>query len=428
MASHIIGAPASPNRSNLMRVGAGASALDDQFGYRHSFSNSFGSRPGLSLWFGQGDQQAMSMNTMDAGRSSANLYSHSQKPILGSSEFDESHSQKPLSSLMPLASSNYPAIFSSTQNQADGAYAWTNENGPTGASRSLSLSTSAGLTTSSPSANNSNVNDSSGGANFAMNSSYTSQSAQMSATALLQKAAQMGATVSNSAFRGFNIPVSGSGSVGLNLSWQSNNNSSQEQRTHFMKGQSLDQMVVSEQGVPGFHLNRSENTGGLHDLMGSLPGNNGLMGTVNAMQQNPFLEDSASFMIHGRSNAGSNANPVKDQAGFQQRLPSNSSSPSMSSSSSLSQHHHNMMSMQSNHAVALMSGMPNPARNSEEVGAAAGAEGLTRDFLGVGGVQAMQARVFPRNNEHLPSSFSGIDITGSFNNRADDIKSWEAAT
>lgn len=497
MAAHVMGAPSSP--SMMRQLGGGSTALEAQFNtgsiFRHSFGNNttgFNARPRLSLWLGQGPggEQALggNVNPMDAAASG--FFSQSPKTILGSSDYDDSQGPKTLSSLLPMASSNsgsmYSTIFTSgsmnaagssglqqneiTENYGSGVSTWNADRGS--AAARLSLSTSAGLTTSSSSGTN--INDSGNLAGTVNNSSaYGSQqqqhthSAQMSATALLQKAAQMGATASNSAFRGFGIPGSNSNSVGLGLSWQGSSGQEQQrahgttgmviQNTHnsnlFMKG-SLDHMAshVSDQGGSSFPSSqpfsgssRSAENAGLHDLMNSLSGGgSGLMagGSLSAIQSTfgENMDYSGNFtglnMIHARANM----NPIKDNTigeGLQQSLQRGSSSSSLSPSSSLSQQMMMQQGGNSNH-TALLSGMGNPTRNEDGSG---GDDRMTRDFLGVGGVVAaggLHGRAFSQRGDHLAANFtslgsSAMDMAASFHShRAENLsthgKSWDAAT
>lgn len=495
MAAHVMGAPNSP--SMMRQLGAGSSALEAQFNtgsiFRHSFGNNttgFNTRPRLSLWLGQGphggEQGALggNVNPMDAAASG--FFTQSPKTMLGSSEYDDSQGPKTLSSLLPMTSSNsggmYSTLFPSgsmnnagssglqqneiTDNYGSGASTWNADRGS--AAARLSLSTSAGLTTSSSSGTN--INETGNLAGTVNNSSaYGSQqqhahSAQMSATALLQKAAQMGATASNSAFRGFGIPGSNSNSVGLGLSWQGSSPQEQQrahgttgmviQNTHnsnlFMKGP-LDHMASHEGGSnfpssqPFSGSSRSAENAGLHDLMNSLSGaSSGLMtgGSLSGIQST-FVENmdySGNFtglnMIHARTNMN---NPMKENTigeGLQQSLQRGSSSSSLSPSSSLSQQMMMQQGGSSNH-TALLPGMGNPTRNEDGSG---GDDGLTRDFLGVGGVVAaggLHGRGFSQRGDHLAANFtslgSSMDMPASFHShRAENLsahgKAWDAAT
>lgn len=495
MAAHVMGAPNSP--SMMRQLGAGSSALEAQFNtgsiFRHSFGNNttgFNTRPRLSLWLGQGphggEQGALggNVNPMDAAASG--FFTQSPKTMLGLSEYDDSQGPKTLSSLLPMTSSNsggmYSTLFPSgsmnnagssglqqneiTDNYGSGASTWNADRGS--AAARLSLSTSAGLTTSSSSGTN--INETGNLAGTVNNSSaYGSQqqhahSAQMSATALLQKAAQMGATASNSAFRGFGIPGSNSNSVGLGLSWQGSSPQEQQrahgttgmviQNTHnsnlFMKGP-LDHMASHEGGSnfpssqPFSGSSRSAENAGLHDLMNSLSGaSSGLMtgGSLSGIQST-FVENmdySGNFtglnMIHARTNMN---NPMKENTigeGLQQSLQRGSSSSSLSPSSSLSQQMMMQQGGSSNH-TALLPGMGNPTRNEDGSG---GDDGLTRDFLGVGGVVAaggLHGRGFSQRGDHLAANFtslgSSMDMPASFHShRAENLsahgKAWDAAT
>lgn len=494
----VMGAPSSPNM--MRQLGGGSTALEAQFNngsvFRQSFGNNaagFNARPRLSLWLGQGPggEQALGGNVNHMDAAASGLFTQSPKTMLGSSDYDDSQGPKTLSSLLPMASSNsgsmYSTFFTSgsmnaagssglqqneiSENYGTGVSTWNGDR--VSAAARLSLSTSAGLTTSSSSGTN--INDSGNLAGTVNNSSaYGSQqqqqhtqSAQMSATALLQKAAQMGATASNSAFRGFGIAGSNSNSVGLGLSWQGSG-VQEQQRAHgttgmvthnthnsnlFMKGP-LDHMGshVSDQGGSVFSTSqpfsgssRSAENAGLHDLMNSLSGGgSGLMvgGSLSAIQSTfgENMDYSGNFtglnMIHARANM----NPMKDNAlgeGLQQSLQRRSSSSSLSPSSSLSQQMMMQQGGSSNHTT-LLSGMGNATRNEDGSG---GDDGLTRDFLGVGGVATaggMHGRAFSQRGDHFTANFtsvgsSGMDMAASYHtHRAENLsahgKSWDAAT
>ncbi|GLJ37874.1 hypothetical protein SUGI_0770520 [Cryptomeria japonica] len=450
---HVMGAPPSPGRSNMSRLGV-ATALEAQYNpsfFRQSFGNNavssgeMNSRPGLSLWLGQGpgDQQATrggNMNPMEVAASG--FFAQPPKNMFGSSDYDESQGPKPLSALLPMPPSNsgslYPNLFASAPMNATpsnlqqggnsenyGGSGITNWNDRSTASARLSLSTSSGLMSSSSSGNN-NVND--GGNLNTSSMNYSSQqhghSAQMSATALLQKAAQMGATSSSSSLlRGFGMPGSNSTSVGLGLSWQGtpqdhqrpqgavpmNNTSLQgsQNLNPFMKG-TMDHHHHVTEGGSNFQRTqsfsgstRSSENVGLHDLMNSLSGDgSGLTtaGSLNAMQSafGASMGDCGTFSPMNMIPARANMNPVKENL-----------------EQSLQRSSQEMMMIQGG------MGMGNPARNED-----GSADGLTRDFLGVGGVQVggIHGRTFSQRDHDLAATFtslsSGINITSFNNHRA----------
>eukprot|EP01018_Ginkgo_biloba_P000721 Gb_01996 [translate_table: standard] len=449
-----MGTPSSPGRSSMGRLGGGP--LDSQFNssvFRSSFgsnagpSGSFNSRPRLSLWLGHGpgtDKTVMqgagnnhSVNPMDVA---SGFYTQSPKSMLGSSDYDDNtQGPKPLSALLPMTSSNSGSLYSnlftsgssplpgintavsSSLQQSGisenyvvaGSTNWTDRSS---AAARLSLSTSAGLTSSSSSGTN-NIND--GGSLGTVSSSIYSQpqgnsSAQMSATALLQKAAQMGATASNSSIlRPYGVPGSNStSSVGLGLSWQgtaqdqqrAGNNivSNLSHSTPFMKGP----MDHIEQGTGNNYQesqsfsSRSSENAGLQYLMNSLSGGgSGLIsgGSLSNMQSSfgSNMGDSGNnfsgLMVPGNVPRGLS---VKDNIvhGGQLQQPLRGSSQQM---------------IQGAIGDTLLPGMGNPARNEE------GGDGLTRDFLGVGGASTgMVGRTFSqREIANFTSLGSGMDIS-----------------
>ncbi|KAH9309514.1 hypothetical protein KI387_037425, partial [Taxus chinensis] len=443
--------PPSPGRSNMSRLGPAANALDSvQFNsslFRQPFGNNaessgeLNTRPRLSLWLGQGpgDQQATRggvMNPMEVPGSG--YFTQSPTNMFGSSDYDESQGPKPLSALLPMASSNsgslYSNLFTSAAMNAPcsslhqggnsdnyggggGVSNWTDRSSATAR---LSLSTSSGLVSSSSSGNN-NVND--GGSLNPTAMSYGGQqhghSAQMSATALLQKAAKMGATSNSSSLlsRGFGMPGSNSSSVGLGLSWQGT--AQDQQRTHgtvnamlssglqgpFMKA-TMDHHHhhnAAAEGGSNFQRaqsfsssTRSPENVGLHDLMNSLSGDgSGLTtaGSLNAMQSafGASMADCGNFSALNMIPVTGNINPVKDTL-----------------EQSIQRGSHEMMMIQGGMGM----------RNED-----GSADGLTRDFLGVGGMQVggMQGSPYSHHDQ-LAATFtslgSGIDITSFNNHRA----------
>ncbi|GLJ30148.1 hypothetical protein SUGI_0596340 [Cryptomeria japonica] len=188
------------------------------------------SRSGLSLWVGQAPENSHHMTGgHQFGSMDVNPFAPSPKnmqSMLGLSDYDDSPAGKAgnLSALLPNPAALYSNIFSNTADHF-GVANWADRSGSAQAqpqaqsAARLSLSTSATLTTST--SNNVNTDNSSLYSSTNENNS-AQQNPYMSATALLQKAAQMGATAGNPPmFSAFGMAGSDTGShhVGLGLSW-----------------------------------------------------------------------------------------------------------------------------------------------------------------------------------------------------------------
>lgn len=115
-----------------------------------------------------------------------------------------------------------------------------------------------------------------------------SSSAQMSATALLQKAAQMGATASNtSLLKGFGMAGSDTSSGALRTAWPSSSQDSGRAATPGMISSLVqNHSLMRESSLPFPNMGTSNGVGGdtrsmentgLHELLNSLPGGSGLL-------------------------------------------------------------------------------------------------------------------------------------------------------
>ncbi|KAH9309511.1 hypothetical protein KI387_037422, partial [Taxus chinensis] len=403
----------------------GGNPLDAQFNpsvFRQPFGNNGGlnGRPRIPLWLGQGSEDEQpNPNSMDLSPPS-----FFNKSLLGSSDYvDETQGEKPLSALLTMTSSNtgslYPSLFTSgsmngpspnlganndNYGGAGGVSNWTDRS--SGVAR-LSLSTSSGLMTTSSSGNNNTID---GGSHnpSSMYGGGNGHSAQMSATALLQKAAEMGATSTNSSMhRAFVLPGSNSSSMGLGLSWQGTFQDQQRghgmlntniqgghNSNHFMKPPPEH---MTEGGYSYNPSTRPSENAGLHDLMKSLSGSGGGHiggGSFNSMQStfSKNMGDSGNFsalnMMPPRANMKDTMQQSFDQRGSVIRPP---------------------------RAI--------PPRNED-----GSEDGLTRDFLGVGGMQVGGIHGRPPFSHHdqLAATFtslgSAIDITSFNNHRSENMR------
>ncbi|KAH9291536.1 hypothetical protein KI387_043275 [Taxus chinensis] len=433
-ASGSVSSSPSPQFSFAMRPSARAS--DSNLSLMNSSrweqnQGGAGSRPRLPLWLGNNSELLGPPNSQQLhmtgghqfGSMDVNPFTQSPKSMqsmLGLSDYDDSQGVKGanLSAILPNPGSLYSNMLTNTTDHF-GVANWADRTGsthPHPAAR-LSLSTSAANLTTSTSNNIHTENTSN--LYSSNNESIPHQQHQnpyMSATALLQKAAQMGATAGNPPmFAAFGMAGSDTGAnhVGLGLSWQDSVN--QDRLATMVSGLESHHhgsnpfRPMDSMNAPHSMNFRPSEQAGLHDLMNSLSAGGAAAGFFgNSLNGIQFGADSS----YGRIMNSSDINQ-----------PSVRHSPMcVGGTQNQQQMMQRRMSTSNNNLLGL--------GNLKD-----GGDGLTRDFLGVGGPAEELGRTLNiaslssdlASYHNRDSSHSHSQSVGTANTGLSPPKSWDAS-